>query len=201
MLERNKRHIYAEKFNRFLQILRRDIADIRAFHIDDALVGAQAPRKLPIAHVHGVYLDGAVLQHTIGKAAGGGTNVHADLAVRPHREHLHGLFQLESAAADIADIVPAHLDLGIGGDHLARLVCLLLVDKDDAGHDQRLGAFAALHQPVLAQVLIQTYLTHCGFSSVCSRARQSAAASSFWSARSSGTLACKRCALSTACSR
>ena len=60
--------------------------------------------------------------------------------------------------------MPTHLDLGVGGDHLTGLVDLLLVDKDDAGHDERLGALTALYQSVLAQVLIQANFAHACFS-------------------------------------
>ena len=164
MLERDERNVHAEKRNRLCQVLRLYIADVRSFHIDDVRIGAQAPRQLAVAHIDGVDLDRAILQHTVGKAARGRANVHADLAVRAHRKDLHGLFQLEAAAADIADVMPAHLDLGVGCDHLTGLVDLLLVDKDDAGHDKRLGALTALYQSVLAQVLIQANLAHACFS-------------------------------------
>ena len=134
---------------------------------------------MAVADIHGIDLDGAVLQHTIRKAACGGTDVHADLAVRPHGKDLHRLLQLEAAAADIADIVAAYLDLGIGCDHLPGFVRLLLIDKDNAGHDKRLGALTALHQTVLAQVLIQANLAHACFSfKWFSISVQSAAASS-----------------------
>ena len=111
-MQRDKRHIHAEKLNRLCQHVQRDIADVGALHVDDALVGAQAPCQLTVADVHCIDLDRAVLQHTIGKAAGGRTNVHTDLAVRRQRKALHCLFQFEAAAADIADVMAAHLDLG-----------------------------------------------------------------------------------------
>ena len=58
----------------------------------------------------------------------------------------------------------AHLNFGIGGNHLTGLVHLLLVHKDNTGHNQRLGALPALHQTILAQVLIQANLAHACFS-------------------------------------
>ena len=70
MMQRDKRHIYAKKLNRLCQHVQRDIADVGALHVDDALVGAQAPCQLTVTDVHGIDLDRAVLQHTIGKAAG-----------------------------------------------------------------------------------------------------------------------------------
>ena len=156
MLERDERNVHAEERNRLCQVPRLYIADVCSFHIDDARIGAQAPRQLAVAHIDGVDLDRAVLQHTVGKAARGRANVHADLAVRAHRKDLHGLFQLEAAAADIADVMPAHLDLGVFLDHLAGLVHLLLVDKNDTGHDEGFGALTALDHAVLHQILVQT---------------------------------------------
>ena len=138
------------------QHIQRDIADVGALHVDDALVSAQAPCQLTVADIHGIDLDGAVLQHTIGKAAGGRTNVHTDLAVRRQRKALHCLFQFEAAAADIADVVAAHLDLGVFLYHLTSLVHLLLVDKNDTGHDEGFGALTALDHAVLHQILVQT---------------------------------------------
>lgn len=86
------------------------------------------------------------------------------LPSRVHRKDLHSLFQLKAAAADIADVVSAHFDLGVGRNHFPGFVDFLLVDKDNAGHDERLGALPALHQTILAQVLIQANFTHACFS-------------------------------------
>ena len=36
------------------------------------------------------------------------------LPSRPDGKDLHGLFQLQTAAADIADVVPAHFDFSVG---------------------------------------------------------------------------------------
>ena len=155
-MQRDKRHIYAEKLNRLCQHVQRDIADVGALHVDDALVGAQAPCQLTVADIHGIDLDCAVLQHTIGKASGGRTNVHTDLAVRRQRKALHCLFQLEAAAADIADVMASHLDLGVFLYHLTSLVHLLLVDENDTGHDEGFGALTALDHAVLHQILVQT---------------------------------------------
>ena len=160
MLERDKRDINAEECNRFCKVFRLYIADVGAFHIDNTGIGAQAPGKLPVAHIHRIHLDRAVLQHAVGETTGGSTDIHADFSVRPHGKHLHGLFQLQSASAHIADIMPAHFHLGIFRDHLTGFVHLLLVDKHNARHDQRLGPFSALYQAVLAQILIQPDLAH-----------------------------------------
>ena len=137
-----------------MQLVKGDIADVRPLHVHHPFIGAQAPCQLAVAHVHSVDLDRTILQHTIGEAAGGSADVHADLAFGRQREALHGFFQLEPAPADIADIVAAHFHLGILFDHFAGLVHLLLVDKDDTGHDHGLGTFTALDEAVLHQILV-----------------------------------------------
>ena len=74
------------------------------------------------------------------------------------RKRLHCLFQLEAAAAHIADVMAAHLHLGGLGDHHAGLVRFLLIHKHNAGHDKGLGALPAGHKAVLAKILIKTDL-------------------------------------------
>ena len=155
MMQRDKGNVHAEELDRFIQSLRRNVADVGALHVDHALIGAQLPGQLAVAHIHCVDLDRTVLQHAVGKPAGRCTNVHAHLALGRQRKTLHGLFQLQAAAADITDVVPAHLHLGIFFDHLTGLVHLLFVDKHHTGHDHGLGAFTALDQTMLNQILIQ----------------------------------------------
>ena len=156
MFERDKGNIHAEKRDFVPQHIRGNIADVCALHIDHALIGAQAPRQLAIAHIHGVHFDCAIFEHTVGKAACRCANIHADLAIRPHGEHLHGFFQLEAAAADVTDIMAAHFHFGVLSNHFTGFVHFLLIDKDNTGHDQCFGALPALGIAVLAKVLIQT---------------------------------------------
>ena len=140
------------------QLVKGHVADVCALRIDHPLIGAQTPCQLTVAHIHCVDLDCTILQHTVGKAAGGCANVHADFTLGGQRKTLHGLFQFQTAAADITDIMAAHLYLGIFFDHLTGFVYLLFIDKDHAGHDHRLGALTALDQTMLNQILIQTNL-------------------------------------------
>ena len=63
---------------------------------------AELPGQLAVAHVHGVDLPGAVLQHTVRKAAGGGADVAADRNRSGSMGKVrHGLFQLQTAPAHI----------------------------------------------------------------------------------------------------
>ena len=59
-----------------------EIPCIRALHAHDALVGAQLPVELTVADIDSVDLFRAVLQHTIGKAAGRRADIGADAAVK-----------------------------------------------------------------------------------------------------------------------
>ena len=149
MVQRDEGDIHTEELDRVCQILRLHIADVGALHVYHPLIGAQAPCQLPIAHIHCVDLDCTVLQHTVGEAAGRGTDIHADLAFGCEGEALHCLFQLQTAPADIADIVPADFHLGVLFDHLTGFVHLLFIDKDHAGHDHCLCPFAALDHTML----------------------------------------------------
>src|SRR5699024_8903927 len=179
MFERDKGYIHAKKLDFFRQIFRFDIADVGAFHIHDPGIGAQSPGKLSVADVYGIHCGSAVLEHAVGKAAGGSADIHTDFSVGTHGKHFHGLFQLESSAADIADVMPAHFDFGVGRDHLPGFVRFLLIDEHDAGHNESFGPFPALNQAVLAKILIQSDLAHFFFSFICaSTSFTSAAASS-----------------------
>ena len=156
MMQRDKRDIHAEKRNGLFQHIRGNIADVRPLHIHHPLVGAQAPGQLAVANIHRVDLDRTVLQHTIGKTAGRGTNVHTDFSIRGQREALHRFFQLQAAAADITDIMATHFHFGIFFDHFTGFVHFLLVDKDNTCHDHGFGALTALDESVLHQILVQS---------------------------------------------
>jgi hypothetical protein len=168
-MQRDERDIHTEKFNGFAQLVGGDAADVGAFHVHDPLVGAQFPGQLAVADIDGIDLDRTILEHAVGEAAGGRTDVHADLAVGGQREALHCFFQLQTTAADITDVVAAHLDFGVFLDHLTGLVHLLLVDEDDAGHDHGFGTFTALDQAMLNQILIQSDFQDAVSPFLCSR--------------------------------
>ena len=190
-MQRNKGNIHTEKLDGLCQILRCDIADIRAFHVHHTLIRPQTPCQLTITNVYGIHLHCTILQHTVGKAAGGRTDVHADLAVRGKREALHGLFQLQTATADVTDIMAANLDHCVLFDHLTGLVHLLLIDKN---HDQSFGALPALHKAVLHKILIQPNF-HSSFSPFIRAARTActrSAASRPVHCLICGTVACGR---------
>ena len=78
----DKRYVDRYEGRSLLDILRHDVTDVRALHTDNARIVPQLPVELAVTDIHGIYLDGAVLQHTVGKAAGGCSDIHADLSIQ-----------------------------------------------------------------------------------------------------------------------
>ena len=79
-----------------------------------------------------------------------------------------GGFELESAAADVAEIAAEEADGGVVGDGVAGLVELLLVHEDAAGEDEGLGALAGGDEAALDDKFVETgfhgRIFICGFS-------------------------------------
>ena len=136
------------------------IAGIRAFQDHHPLVAAQLPGQLTVAHIDSVYLRCAVLQHAVGKAAGGGADICGDPAGEIQGKGIDGLFQLQPAPAHIAQAVSAHFQRNVFADRHAGLVQLPVSGKDFAGHDQRLGFLAAFRQAALKDYDIKPFLCH-----------------------------------------
>ena len=111
---------------------------------DHPFVGTQLPGQLAVARIHGVDLGGAVLEHAVGKAAGGGSDVGADHAGEVQAKDVHGLGQLQPAPAHIRDGLAPDLDDGLLRHGGARLEHLLPVHIDPTAHDIGLGPLAAL---------------------------------------------------------
>ena len=85
-----------------------------------------------------------MLEHTVGKTAGGGADVGADHAGEVQAKDVHGLGQLQAAPAHVGDGLSPDLDDSIlrhGGPSLEHL---LSIHIDPAAHDVGLGPLAAL---------------------------------------------------------
>ena len=142
--QRDERDIHAREIHRFRDLFFGHVTEIGPFQVHDAFVGPQFPGELAVADVDRVHLHGAVLQHAVGEASGGGADVHADLALQCEAEFVHRLFQLEPAAADIGHLFAPDFDDIVLRDIGARLQLFLAVDINRSGHDEGLGLFPAL---------------------------------------------------------
>ena len=160
LVQRDKCHVNGGKIQRCAQHLRRHIADIRAFHIDDTRIRAQLPVELPIADVDRKHLCHTVLKHTVCKAA----RRRADIRCRfPHKdstEDRHTLFQFQPAAADIGKILAHNAQHGIHGYRCARLVDALLICEHLSRHDEPLGTLPTGGKSLLHEQDIQPLFLH-----------------------------------------
>ena len=77
------------------------------------------------------------------------TDVHAVSAGQVNGKGLHGFFEFEPAAADIAQALAADFDDSVLGKGRAGLVFFLIIYIDNACHDQGFGLLAGRGKPLL----------------------------------------------------
>jgi len=114
-------------------------AGVGALAEGDARVVAEFLSDLAVA---GVYCeDGlcAALEHAVGEAAGGSSDVEAWEAGESDGPVGEGVLQFEAAAADVPEVGAEETDGCRGGDGGAGFVDALVVDEDAAGEDEGLG--------------------------------------------------------------
>lgn len=104
-----------------------------------------------------------VLQHAVGEAAGGGSDVDAGEAGERDGPVGEGVLEFEAAAADVFEVGAEEADGGIGGDGGAGLVDALLIDEDPASEDEGLGAFAGCGVAVVDEEFVETDFFVAGF--------------------------------------
>ena len=117
-------------------------AGVGAFAQGDAGIVAELLGDLTVAGVDGKDGDGAVLEHAVGEASGGGADVDAGEAGERDGPVGDGVLEFEAAAADVFEIGTEQADGCRRSDGGAGLVDALLVDEDAAGEDEGLGALA-----------------------------------------------------------
>ena len=129
--------------------VRLEQAGVGALHEGDAGVAAERVGDLAVAGVDGKDAGRAVLEEAVGEASGGGADVQAGEVLDGDRPVGEGAFELQAAAADVAEVVAEQAEDGVGGDRGSRLVDALDgffrgADQDASGEDEGLGAFAGL---------------------------------------------------------
>ena len=97
-------------------------ARVCAFHDNNARIVAQPPVQLAVAHVDGIDLFCAVLQHTIRESARRSADVERNRPCKGDAELAHRLIQLQTAAAHKRDRVFLNRKHGIGGYIVAGLL-------------------------------------------------------------------------------
>ena len=98
------------------------------------------------------------MQHTVREPSGGGSHVHADCIRQGNGKALHGLLQLETAAADVLQGLAPHLHVTVLLEDTARLIFLLIIHIYDARQDQSLRLLPGRRQPPLRQQDVQSLL-------------------------------------------
>ena len=132
-------------------LLRFEITRVGLLQQADARVGAKAGIDLPVPGIDGQYAGGAVLQHAVGKAAGGGAHIHAHGAVQGDAPVPKRGLQFEASPADVPRIGAEQTELAIIGHGMTGLVNLLLVHQYASGQNHSLrplagGGKSTLHQ-------------------------------------------------------
>ena len=163
-------HVPDHQIDGFGDEFRRCGAQIDAFEVDDAGIGAQFFVQLVFAHVHGVDAGGAVLQEAVGEAAGAGPGVQTDEAGHVELEVFQDGQQLVGAAADIALLFQQDEDriFGIGMPRLVHLERRRAGrqafggEGDLAGHDEAAGLFTAFGKPLLMHEGIRALTGYLG---------------------------------------
>ena len=133
-------------------------AGVGAFEEGDAGVVAELLGDLAVAGVDGE--DGwcAVLQHAVGEAAGGGSDVDAGEAGEEMDQWARACSSLRPPRLTYLRSEPRRRMAAVGGDGGAGLVDALLVDEDAAGEDEGLGALAGGGVALVDEELVETDL-------------------------------------------
>ena len=130
-------------------------AGVGALEERDTGVGAELVVDLAIASVDGQDGVSAVLEHAVGKAAGGGTDVGAGEAFDVDGPGSEGGLQFEASAGDEARVVAGEAKDGGIGDTGAGFVDALLVDEDAASDDHGLGTLAGFGEMAIYEKLVE----------------------------------------------
>jgi len=160
---RDEGDVHREKRWRGGRISRDELAGLEQARVGalaqgDAGVVAELFGDLAPTGVDGEDAGRAVLQHAVGEASGAGPDVDAGQVGEVDGPVAEGFFELETATADVAEIVAEEANGGVHGDGGAGFVDALLVDQDAAGEDEGLSAFAGGDEGAVDQQLVETEL-------------------------------------------
>ena len=101
------------------------------------------------------------MEHAVGEAAGGGSDVDAGEVGEVDGPVRESAFEFEAAATDVFEIGAEEANDGVGGDGGTWLVNTLFVDEYAACEDESLRAFTRSGVALVDEKLVNTVL--CGF--------------------------------------
>jgi hypothetical protein len=133
-------------------------AGVGAFAEGDARIVAEFLGDLAIAGVDGQDSGGTALEHAVGEAASGGSDVDAGEVGEVDGPVRESALELEAAAANVFEIGAEKANYSVGGDGGAWLVNTLFVDEDTSGEDESLRAFARSGVALVDEKLVNTLL-------------------------------------------
>src|SRR5581483_10917660 len=102
LCQRDEGYIYGCQIEEGRELKGVKVAGVLAFDDDDARILAQLPRQLIVTHINGPHTRRAVLQQTIGEAAGRSADIDADAVARIDMKLAERRFKLQAAATDVA---------------------------------------------------------------------------------------------------
>ena len=133
----------------------REITGIEFFLHNDPGIIAEPPVQLPFADIHGIDPGCPMLEHTVGKASGGGPDIRTDHARYVQVEGLKGRVQFPTPATD-KFIAGRYLNQRVRGTGTTGFVRNLPIHPHGSGQNQALGLFPALGKPALNKHYIQS---------------------------------------------
>lgn len=131
-------------------------AGVGAFAEGDAGVVAQLLGDLTVAGVYGEDRCGTALEHTVGEAAGRGSDVETGEAGEDDGPVGEGVFEFETAAADELEVGAEETDDGVSSYRSAGFVDALLIDEDASGENEGLGAFTRGGVALIDEEFVET---------------------------------------------
>lgn len=132
------------------------IAGIGLLQESNSRVLPQARIDLSATGIYRNHARGASLQEAIGKTSCGGANVETHFAAHINGPVVESLFQLETAAADVLQLLAEKPYLGVLAYRSTGLLNLLFIDQYISGEDHGLRAFAGRDQAACEQEFIET---------------------------------------------
>ena len=138
-------------------ILLSEISGVGLLQQLHAQIRPQPCVNLAVSRIDGDHLSGAVLQHAIGKSAGGRSNIHASSAGEIDLPVAQRCFQLQAAASNVFEVLAEQSDGSVKIDAGAGFLNFLFVDQHATGKHHCLCALARRHEAALHQKLVDAH--------------------------------------------